>query len=147
MKPPGGLRHFAVAFLLALVGYVVCYQAIEYRRTWKGPWQVIFTRTTNDEPAILINQPRLAITNVQICFTGARLPPPARSIPVRFAQPRPVPYDLPYGQCIFMDSTFLPGTLTLQLYGHEIELLPRVLVIDRQEHPWRQGATIVLPGG
>jgi hypothetical protein len=35
-----------------------------------------------------------------------------------------------------MDTTFLPGTLTLQVFGHEIELLPRVLVVDLKEHSW-----------
>jgi hypothetical protein len=35
-----------------------------------------------------------------------------------------------------MDSTFLPGTLTFQFFGHEIELLPRVLIIDHREYPW-----------
>ena len=46
-----------------------------------------------------------------------------------------------------MDTTFLPGTLTFQFFGHEIELLPRVLVLDRQEHPWRSGEVVtVIPG-
>ena len=58
-----------------------------------------------------------------------------------------MPYEVPFGNCVFMDTTFLPGTVTLQLFGHEIELLPRVLVIDRQEHSWRPGNTIaLLPG-
>jgi len=35
-----------------------------------------------------------------------------------------------------MDTTFLPGTVAFQLFGHEIELLPRVLIIDHEEHPW-----------
>jgi hypothetical protein len=38
----------------------------------------------------------------------------------------------------------LPGTVTLRLFGHEIELLPRVLIIDRKEHPWKAGDTIRL---
>jgi hypothetical protein len=43
-----------------------------------------------------------------------------------------------------MDTTFLPGTVTLQVFNHEIELLPRVLVIDGQEHPWLSESTITL---
>jgi hypothetical protein len=39
---------------------------------------------------------------------------------------------------------YLPGTVTLELFGHEIELLPRVLIIDRKEHPWKSGTTISL---
>lgn len=62
-----------------------------------------------------------------------------------FAKPQPVPYDVPFGKCVFMDATFLPGTITFELFGHEIELLPRALIIDRQEHRWQPNATIPLP--
>jgi hypothetical protein len=43
-----------------------------------------------------------------------------------------------------MDLRFLPGTVTFQLYGHEVELLPRALMIDRQEHPWKPDSVINL---
>jgi hypothetical protein len=165
MKPEGPAKHFIVAFLLALVGYVFFYQAIEHRRTRKGPWQVTFTHNTAGAPAIVITQPKLAITNVQIVFPGGTLlatnaaggfafdrsrpespganyQSPATTL--LFAQPQPVPYEVPFGKCVFMDTTFLPGTVTFQLFGHEIELLPRVLVIDRQEHRWESNAVIVL---
>jgi hypothetical protein len=145
MKPQGQAKHFILAFLLALVGYIVCYQAIEHRRTRNGPWRVHFTTTQGGVPAIEIDQPKLAITNVQITFAG--MTPPSTNGPAVFIfdQPRPVPYEVPFGKCVFMDTTFLPGTITLDLFGHEIELLPRVLVIDRQEHPWLSNATIALP--
>jgi hypothetical protein len=35
-----------------------------------------------------------------------------------------------------MDTTFLPGTITFQLFGHEIELMPRVMMIDHEEKQW-----------
>jgi hypothetical protein len=145
MKSQGFLKHFIVAFLLALAGYIVCYQTVEHRRTRRGPWQVTFTRTMAGDPAIIINQPKLSITNVQIHFPGETLPSATNATPLLFAQPQPVPYDLPFGKCVFMDTTFLPGTLTLQLFGHEIELLPRTLVLDRKEVPWSRSATIRLP--
>ena len=144
MKPEGPVKHFSLAFLLALLGYALCYQAIEHRRTRNGPWQVTFTRTTTGDPAIVINHPKLAVTNVQILFARQSLPPTTNSATLLFAQPQPVPYDLPFGKCVFMDTTFLPGTVTLQLFGHEIELLPRTLILDRQEHPWRHDAVITL---
>jgi hypothetical protein len=191
MKPAGPLKHFILAFLLALVGYIVFYQIIEHRRTRNGPWRVTFTDSAAGVPAIFINQPKLAITNVQISFAekprhepalemdgplslslspprGERVPKageeavrgfkarilsgnslPATNSPVTlvFSQPKPVPYEVPFGKCVFMDTTFLPGTVTFQLFGHEIELLPRVLVIDRQEHAWRPDMTIALPRG
>jgi hypothetical protein len=151
MKLQGLAKHFILAFLLALAGYVAFYQTIEHRRTRNGPWQVTFTRNTAGAPAIVIAQSRLAITNVQICFPGESLPvtldlpETEQRLSLLFAQPRPVPYDVPFGQCVFMDTTFLPGTVTLDLFGHEIELLPRALIIDRQDHPWQPDATIALP--
>src|ERR1035437_5564679 len=146
MKREGMAKHFILAFLLALAGYAFFYQTIEHRRTRKGPWQVTFARNAAGDPAIIIAQPKLAITNVQISFTVEPLPDTNASSAVAsdharpespitnhlppittlfFAQPLPVPYDVPFGKCVFMDTTFLPGTVTFDLFGHEIELLPR----------------------
>jgi hypothetical protein len=41
-----------------------------------------------------------------------------------------------------MDATSLPGTVAFELFGHEIQLLPRVLTIDNQERPWRSNEII-----
>ena len=144
MQAKGPLKHLILAFLLALLGYIVFYQAIEHRRIRRGPWRVTFTRNADGAPVILIDQPKLAITNVQLSFAGEPLPATNRPVTLVFDQPRPVPYAMPFGNCVFMDTTFLPGTVTLQLFGHEIELLPRVLVLDRQEHPWRSDTAIAL---
>ena len=124
MKPEGLAKPVLVAFLLALAGYSVFYAAIEHRRTRQGPWRVTFARNAVGAPAIRIDQPRLGITNVEVGFAGAV--PPATNLPFTlvFDQPKPVPYAVPFGKCVFMDTTFLPGTVTLQLFGHEIELLP-----------------------
>jgi hypothetical protein len=145
MRPEGPAKHFILALLLALAGYIVFYQSIEHRRTRNGPWRVTFTTGSNDVPTIVIDQPRLAITNVQILFAGQSLSPTNAPLNLVFDQPRPVPYEVPFGKCVFMDTTFLPGTLTFQLFGHEIELLPRALIVDRQDHPWQLHATITLP--
>jgi len=144
MKPDGPMKHFIIAFLLAGACYALFYPAIEHRRVRKGPWEVWFTNSSEGIPVVIINQPTLAITNVQISFPEQPALPPVSLTNLLFSQPRPVPYKLPLGECVFMDTTFLPGTLTFQLLGHEIELLPRVLVIDRQEHPWLSDSTITL---
>jgi hypothetical protein len=39
---------------------------------------------------------------------------------------------------------FLPGTVTLKLFGHEIQLIPRTLTINQVERPWQNGETVVL---
>ena len=48
------------------------------------------------------------------------------------------------GEIVFQDSTFLPGTLTLKLFGHMVEFLPRVMIIDRREVPWASNATTIV---
>jgi hypothetical protein len=143
MKPNGMARHFLLAFLLALVGYALFYQLIEHRRTRKGPWQVMFTNSATGPPAIIINQSTLGITNVQISFPGERATN-APSATLLFGQPKPVPYGVPFGECVFMDTTFQPGTVTFRLFGHEIELLPRVLIVDHEEWPWKPNGVIAL---
>ena len=145
MKSEGLAKHLILAFLLALVGYIVCYELIEHRRIRLGPWRVTFTTGSGNVPTILINQPKLGITNVQIRFAGETFPATKSPATLVFIQPKAVPYDVPFGRCVFMDTTFQPGTVTLQFFGHEIELLPRVLVIDRQERPWQPETTITLP--
>jgi hypothetical protein len=152
MKRDNPAKHFTIAFAIALLGYVVVFHLIENRRTRKGPWQVTFTNNAGGMPAIVINQPALSISNVQIQFLNSN---PNHESPIPnyqssvsnhfvFSEPKPVPYEVPFGKCVFMDTTFQPGTLTFQLFGHEIELLPRVLVLDRQEHAWKSGQIIAL---
>ena len=136
------IKHFALAFLIALTGYWIVYHFIENRRTRKGPWLVTFKN--DPAPSLVINQPGLRITNVQITFPGQSEIASNSPSTLDFAQPRQVPYDVPFGKCVFMDTTFLPGTVTFQLFGHELELLPRVLVIDLHEYPWTSGTNILL---
>lgn len=144
MKSDGPLKHFVVALLLAVGCYAVFYPTIEHRRIRKGPWEVTFTSTNAGVPLVIINQPKLAITNVQLMFVEELVSTGHSATNLTFSQPKPVPYGVPFGKCIFMDTTFLPGTVTFQLFDHEVELLPRVLVIDQREHPWLSNNIITL---
>ncbi len=144
MKSGGALKHFILAFLLAAVCYAVFYHSIEHRRTRKGPWELVFTTGSNGAPTLIINQPKLAITNVQVTFpeqkaTGTNFP-----VTLVLDQPREAPYPVPFGMCVGMNTTFLPGRVKFQLFGHDVELLPRVLLIDHQEHPWLADSTVTL---
>jgi hypothetical protein len=144
MKSEGAIRHFVLAFVLALICYAGLYKLIEHRRVQKGPWEVTFTNNAAGAPVLLINQPKLAISDVQIVFPEDRMPYTNAVGTLIFDQPQPVPHPVPFGKCLFMDTTFLPGTVTLQVFGHEIELLPRALIIDRQDHLWVQNASFSL---
>jgi hypothetical protein len=142
MKKDNPAKHFILPFLIALALYVAAYSWIEHRRNRTGPWEVTFTNSLAG-PQLVINQHKLGLTNVQIIFAGeviAETNTGQRS----FRRPTEVPSDLPFGKCVFMDLTFLPGTVTIDAFGHEIELLPRVLVVDRKEHEWRSGEVFRL---
>ena len=131
-----------LVFVAALVGYAVVYRWIEHRRVIKGPWVVTCTTETGT-PTLIVNQTTLGIRDVRVVFAGASVPSNTTQA-VEFSQARPWPYSVPFGQCVFMDTTFLPGTIALEMFGHEIQLLPRVLTIDKVERPWRNGETIEL---
>jgi hypothetical protein len=142
MKSTGSLKHFVWAFAIALILYVIAYTFIENRRTRNGPWQVSFLQESAGPPTLVIDEPKLNIANVRITF------PNKSSMQTNaiwlFSKPKPVPFDVPFGSCIFEDTTFQPGTVVFNLFGHEIQLIPRTLTIDGKEHPWQSGSTLTL---
>jgi hypothetical protein len=144
MKSPGALKHFFFVFLIALAVYLVFYKGIEHLRTRHGPWEVAFINKKNAVPTLVINQPSLRITNLSLSFPGATAPP--AGLTMRFDQPQQWPFDVPFGQCVFEDTTFQPGTVVFKMFGHEIQLLPRTLTIDKIEQPWISNTNIALRG-
>jgi hypothetical protein len=141
MQSRGPLKHFVLAFIIALALYVMAYTAIEHRRTRNGPWLVTFTNLSG-APALVVDEPQLNIGSVTISFPGQSASFTNQT--VRFDPPQPVPFTLPFGQCVFEDTTFQPGTLVFAVFGHEIQLLPRTLTLDKREVPWQSGAVIAL---
>lgn len=138
------LKHLGIGFVLALAIYVVSYTLIEHRRYEKGPWEVSFESVSNGVPAMVISQPHMHLNNVRIVFPGEM--PPATNAPasMKFEQPKEWPFAVPFGKVVFEDLTFWPGTVSFDVYGHEVELIPRVLIVDRAEVAWRSGETITL---
>lgn len=136
-----GLRVL-LALVAALIGYALVFGWIEHRRVFKGPW-VVTCSTESGAPAVTVNQSTLGIRDVRIVFLSGRAASNLTQT-VKFSQARPWPYDVPFGKCVFMDTTFLPGTIALEMFGHQIQLLPRVLTIDKVERPWQSGETIEL---
>jgi hypothetical protein len=141
MKQSGPLKHFIYPFFIAVAIYLVSYSGIEHLRTRHGPWQVTFTNELSI-PALVINEPQLNIANLSITFPGQSAQ--MTNATMSFAQPQEVPFDVPFGQCVFEDTTFQPGTIAFKLFGHEIQLLPRVLTIDKKEYPWQSNTTMPL---
>ncbi len=141
MKSDGLFKHLAIAFGIAVALYALAYFGIERQRKHQGPWQLTFTNNAAGAAVLLVNQPALAVTNVQIVFPGKAAD---TNVTLVFVEPRATPFSVPFGRCVFMDLTSLPGTLALELYGHQIQLIPRVLTIDQKERPWESNTTITL---
>jgi len=139
MQSSGLWKPVLVGLLLALAIYVGGFSFDQYLRNRRGPWEVSFTAGSSAAPAIIVNQPKLNIANLKIVFQGESV----TNSPgvVAFDVPgKPVPF----GRVKFEDLTYLPGTVTLEVFGHEIELLPRTLYINRRSHPWTSNQTITL---
>jgi hypothetical protein len=137
-KSEGFLRHIFGAFGLALLIYVSFYSCDRHLRLNKGPWEVSFI-TTNRAPALIISQAKAGISNVTVIALSESVPQGAGV--VRFDS---VQKPIPFGKVKFEDLTYLPGTVVFDLSGHEVELLPRTLIINKKEIPWRSGSTILL---
>ena len=125
--------------LLALAIYIGGFAVDQHLRTRRGPWVVIFTTEPSGAPAILVNQPKLNIGNLKIVFAGETATHAAGKVAFDFPQ-KPVPF----GRVKFEDLTYLPGTVTFDFFGHEIELLPRVLVVNKKEVPWKSESVLEL---
>jgi hypothetical protein len=131
--------HFIGAMVLAVVIYAGGFGLDQHLRTRRGPWEVEFTRTTNGTPMIVIRQDALGITDVRLMFPGEATSNGSESI--RFDVPE---RSVPWGRVKYEDLTYLPGVVTLDAFGHEIELLPRTLYVNRMAVGWGPGTNITL---
>ena len=129
-------------FILALLVYIVAFSLIQNRRTRNGPWRTVFVTDASGQPALLIEQPKLNISQ-KIVFVGQMLPQKNSQKSRVFDNPNET--KAPFGEVIFQDLTFLPGTVTLNVFDHQVELLPRVLTIDKREYPWKKNEVITVP--
>ncbi len=137
------VRRLFVVFIGTLFLYVTIYGACELKRRQGGPWNLTYALGTNGVPELRIEHPKLlGPSAVTLRFPGetplwTNLPPP-----VVFSQP--ITNGMPFGPVIFVDSTMLPGTVTLNCFGHVVEMVPRTLFIDFHEVPWTPGTNITL---
>ena len=140
MRSDGIVRHLVLAFIITVIFYIVCFSWIEHRHTFRGPWHIVFASDAAGRPSLLVSEPYLKITQ-KIEFLAAKVPQTNLNSEEVFADAQT---NLPFGRMIFQDPTFLPGTVTMLHFGHEIELLPRVLIIDKMEIPWGSRETVKL---
>jgi hypothetical protein len=138
---PRFFAKFAGAFGLTLAVYLLLFHGAEHWRNRRGGWEVRFTQDALDQPTLLINQPALRITNCAVVLAGERTNAPLAPLSLRFDRPLK---EVPWGRVLYQDPTVQPGVVTLLLLGHEIELMPRTLVLNRHEIKWQSHVTNVL---
>lgn len=136
------LRALLTIGLVTTVVYFVVFYLIESRRHRQGPWELTFAQA-EQFPTLHIRQPDLGISNVTLVFVGGSI---TSSLPqtIRFRPGQVAPLDLPFGRCVFLDVLFQPGTVACEIFGHEIQLLPRTLTVNRAEIPWTPNQKILL---
>ena len=139
MQSDGFLKHLLIAFGLALLGYGLLYGCDRHLRSRKGAWEFTFSSSSKGEPVLTIDQPYHGISKVRVVIEGETFEGPTKRL--RFDQPG---IQLPFGKSVFFDTTFLPGSVTFDLFGHEVEVLPRTMIINFKEHPWKTGELILL---
>jgi len=139
-RKDGLFRHLALAAGLALVFYIAAFSLIEYRRAVKGPWEIAFISDGAGRPSLQISQRTLHISE-RLSFPDDKVARPNLAELIKF---REATTNLPFGEMLLQDALYLPGTITLRLCGHQIEVLPRTLIVDKTEHPWKAGEEIVV---
>jgi len=134
-------KSIAISFVVVLVLYIAAFNGIEGCRHRKGAWDVAFLTDASGNPSIVVYQLALNISSVELVFSGERIAQTNLSERVLFDRPlKPVPF----GKVIYEDLTVLPGVVTFDLFGHEVELLPRVLFVNKKEIPWKSDTTVEL---
>jgi hypothetical protein len=136
-------RHLLIGFVLALVVYAGFFAFDQKLRKRKGAWEVSFQSSPAGHPGLVINQPTLHITNVHIVFLAETLTNSEITSMKRIVFDRPQ-QPIPFGKTKFEDLTYLPGSVAFDLFGHEVELLPRTLYLNKKEYLWRSGAVYEL---
>jgi len=141
------IKKIILLFLATLVVYLGVFYFVEYQRTRNGPWVIHFLSTSGGQPMIRIEQPAFGIEGLELVFEQESLPEGFSESVARFDDPVDFPYPITFGEVIFQDLTFQPGTLTLNLFdGHEVELIRRTLFVDKKEVPWTTSERVkVLP--
>lgn len=142
MKSPGFTwKSFVMTFVVVTAFYLLAWSWMSKRQTGKGPWRVDFRTNATGIPHLIIAQPALGISNVTVRFEGEQLSPTNTVGTVAFLQPR---MNTPFGRVVYDDLMFQPGIVTVDGFGHVIELAPRNLGLNGKAVPWRSGATYSL---
>lgn len=124
--------------MIAVLYFAVFY-GIEGCRKSKGPWRVTFT-TNNAGAVIEVSQATMKHSTV-LRFPGEVVPPTNYPVTIEFDRPKKRAV---FGTVIYEDLMQLPGVVTFNFFGHEVELAPRALNVNRRSIPWSPSPAVEL---
>lgn len=142
MKTSFPWKQTIVLFAAVLLAYLAVFRGIEWARHRKGAWKVEFDANAQGQPVLRVTQDYLKVSAV-LEFPDEKRPEGGGPGVVVFDRPQK---PLPYGKLLYEDLTFLPGVVTFDLFGHEVELLPRVLIVNKKETRWEAAGHVQLWG-
>ena len=140
---PPMVKKLFWTFIATLFLYVTIYGGCQAMRVRGGPWNVTYALGEGGVPELRIEHPRLlGPMPVTLRFPGEK--PVRTDLPITAVFSAPITNAMPFGPVIFVDTTQLPGTVTLNCFGHVVEMVPRTLFIDLKEVPWSPATNLLL---
>ena len=145
------LPFVAGMFAIAIAVYALFYFTDQTLRSKDGGWEVTFTTNQIGAPVLQLSLPSKGIENCSVVFNGEKLPPDFKPVTTNLVTPTHLPVAVPFGQWFYADLTYLPGVVTFNFFGeagnatgrrHEVELLQRGLVVNREKHDWKPALKI-----
>jgi hypothetical protein len=138
------LRKFFGVFIGTLFLYVSIYGGCQAYRVRSGAWRLTFDLQPDGTPQLRIDHPRILKEGpLALSFPG-EVAPRVTNGPITWVYTRPDTNTTPFGPIVFLDNTQLPGTISINAFGHAVEMVPRTLFVDFQEIPWTSGTNVVL---
>src|SRR5947208_1011458 len=101
-------RSVALWFFVVLVLYLGVFYGMEYWRHRKGPWEVNFVSDGQGNPSVVVYQPGLNISSVELLFPGEKALTNNLSQRVSFSRPLK---KIMFGRVLYQDLTVLPGVV------------------------------------
>jgi hypothetical protein len=138
---PLNVKRLFVVFVGTLFFYVTGYGACTALKRRGGAWELTFA-SSNGVPALIINHPMRLPLPVTLFFPGET--PERTDLPITAVFNVPITNRMAFGPVLHVDTTSLPGVVTLNCFGHPVEIFPRALSIDLHEMAWAPGTNLTL---
>jgi hypothetical protein len=140
-SPFASWKNVVFTLVLAIAFYLLAYSFLSRRQSSRGPWEATFGTNEVGAPHLIVDQPTLGISNVIVRFADERLAPTNRTGRVAFSEPKRA---TPFGYVQYDDLMFQPGVVTLDCFGHLVEMTPKKLGLNGMALEWTNQAVHVL---